>query len=223
MRSSNFEFLRDEWPELADLGALAEQYAHLDPESALVKLRLFGEGLVGSVYHRLRLPRLPQSQFIDLLNAPGFKSAVPGVIVNKLHSLRVHGNRAAHGEKCRPQAAVWLLEEAFDLGRWLLKAFAGKESGAAFQPPAPPTAKKTVEQALQDKLDLQERLKTVEATVARLMEELEASRAKAQVAEAGAAELQAALRTGQQAADALSLDEQATRRRMIDELLIEAG
>src|SRR5262245_39207306 len=119
MQSLNFDFLRKHWPELSDLGALAEQYAYPDPASALVKLRLFGEALVGSVYHRLRLPRLPQSQFIDLLNGPGFKAAVPSVIVNKLHSLRVHGNRAAHGEKCRPQIVVWLLEEAFGLSRWL--------------------------------------------------------------------------------------------------------
>src|SRR5947208_1521739 len=98
MQSVNFEFLRTQWPELADLGALAEQYAHPDPESTLVKLRLFAEGLVGWVYHRLRLPRLPQSNFIDLLKGSGFLSAVPGVVVNKLHSLRVHGNRGAHGQ-----------------------------------------------------------------------------------------------------------------------------
>ena len=224
MRSSNFEFLRKDWPELAELGSLAEQYAHLDPESALVKLRLFGEALVGWVHYRLRLPRLPHSQFIDFLNAPGFKAAVPSVVVNKLHSLRVHGNRAAHGEKCRPQTAVWLLEEAFSLGRWLFKTFTGKDGSADdFQPPPPPTARRQPDQALQEKQEVQERLKSVEAAVTRLMEELEATRAKARLAEANAAELEAALQAGQQAAHALSLDEQATRRRMIDELLIEAG
>ena len=112
MRSLKFEFLRQQWPELSDLGALAEQYAYPDARAHCVELRLFGETLVGSVYHQLRLPRLPQSQFIDLLNGPGFKAAVPSVIVNKLHSLRAHGDRAAHGEKCRPRAALWLLEEA---------------------------------------------------------------------------------------------------------------
>ena len=223
MRSSNFEFLRDQWPELSDLGGLAEQYTHPDAESAMVKLRLFGEALVGSVHHHLRLPRLPHSSFIDILNAPAFRAAVPSVIVNKLHSLRVHGNKAAHGEKCRPQTAVWLLEEAFDLARWLARTFADKDGPAEFQPPAPPSARRQPDQFLQEKLEVQERLKSVEAAVARLMEELEATRAKARVAEANAAELQAALQAGQQAADALSLDEQATRRRMIDELLIEAG
>lgn len=42
MKSVNFEILRDGWPELAGLGGFAESYAHADPASALVKLRLFG-------------------------------------------------------------------------------------------------------------------------------------------------------------------------------------
>ncbi len=224
MKSTNFEFLRPTWNELADLGALAEQYAFPDPESAQVKLRSFAEGLVGSVYHRLRLPRLPQSHLIDLLNSPAFTAAVPGVIVNKLHSLRVHGNRAAHGERCRPQAATWLLEEAFDLGRWLAKSLGGEDVDAlAFQPPAPPAAKQSADQILAEKLRVQERLKSVEESVARLIEELEATRAQARTAEANAAELKAALEAGKLAADTLHLDEQATRRRMIDELLLDAG
>jgi type I restriction enzyme, R subunit len=223
MRSLNFEFLRSEWTELAELGALAEQYAYPDASSALVKLRQFGECVVGSVYHRLRLPRLPQSQFIDLLNGSSFKSAVPSVIVNKLHSLRVHGNRAAHGEKCRSQTSVWLLEEAFDLARWLTKTFTGADAEqTSFRQPEPP-ATQSADRLVQERQAVQDRLKTVESAVARLMEELEATRAKARAAEANAAELQAIFDAGRQAADALNLDERATRRRMIDELLLDAG
>ena len=35
MKSINFEFLRDSWPELAELGGFAESYAHPDPASGL--------------------------------------------------------------------------------------------------------------------------------------------------------------------------------------------
>jgi type I restriction enzyme R subunit len=41
--SMNFEFLRKNWPELADFGAYAEEYAFSDPQSALIKLRSYGE------------------------------------------------------------------------------------------------------------------------------------------------------------------------------------
>ena len=40
MKSENFEFLRKDWPVLASLGGFAEAYAHTDPASAMVKLRL---------------------------------------------------------------------------------------------------------------------------------------------------------------------------------------
>src|SRR5437764_590930 len=57
MTSTNFEFLRPAWPELASLGGFAECYARPDPVSALVKLRTFAEQLVESIYQKLKLPR----------------------------------------------------------------------------------------------------------------------------------------------------------------------
>ena len=42
MKSLNFEFLRPSWPQLAELGGFAESYAHPDPASSLVKLRVRG-------------------------------------------------------------------------------------------------------------------------------------------------------------------------------------
>jgi type I restriction enzyme, R subunit len=56
MKSRNFEILRRNWPELAALGGFAEAYAHADPASALVKLRLFAENLTKDIYRDLGLP-----------------------------------------------------------------------------------------------------------------------------------------------------------------------
>ncbi len=50
MTSQNFEFLRDGYPELADLGGFAEKYLHEDPASAVANLRLFAEQLVERIY-----------------------------------------------------------------------------------------------------------------------------------------------------------------------------
>ena len=41
MKSMNFEFLRKDWPELANFGGYAEEYAYSDPQSALIKLRSY--------------------------------------------------------------------------------------------------------------------------------------------------------------------------------------
>ncbi len=54
--SVNFEHLRNQWPELADLGAFAENYAVSDPQSSMVKLRCYIEKIVGYLYSELHLP-----------------------------------------------------------------------------------------------------------------------------------------------------------------------
>ncbi len=53
MKSENFEILRRKWPELAELGGFAEAYAHADPASALVKLRLYAENVTKDLYRDL--------------------------------------------------------------------------------------------------------------------------------------------------------------------------
>jgi type I restriction enzyme R subunit len=50
MKSINFEFLRQRWPELASLGGFAEKYAWPDPAGALVKLRTYIKSLIHRFY-----------------------------------------------------------------------------------------------------------------------------------------------------------------------------
>ena len=99
MDSKNFEMLRACWPELAALGGFAENYAHTDASSTLIKLRTFCEQLVEGIYqtHDLQLPY--QRNLFDLLAVEEFKSVVPKVVLDKLHLIRVNGNKAAHGQK----------------------------------------------------------------------------------------------------------------------------
>lgn len=56
MQSVNFEFLRPQWPELADLGGFAESYALSDPASSRIKSRLLAEHLAKLLCHELHLP-----------------------------------------------------------------------------------------------------------------------------------------------------------------------
>ena len=58
MKSTNFEYLRPNWPELAGLGGFAEAYAHSDPVGSIGKLRVYCEHAVKFVRHTLRLPQL---------------------------------------------------------------------------------------------------------------------------------------------------------------------
>lgn len=125
IKSLNFEPLRAAYPELANMGGYAEHYAHSDPESALVKLRNFAERLVDRLYLKLKLERVPQSNFVDLLHNASFKAIAQPLVLDKLHLLRRLGNRGAHGEDVEAADAVRCVHEAWQLARWLHVTFLG--------------------------------------------------------------------------------------------------
>lgn len=89
MTSTNFEFLRPNWPELAGLGGFAESYSRPDPESALVKLPTFGEQLTEYVYQKLNLPRPYRAKFNDLLGNHAFEAVTPRVVLNNYHAAQL--------------------------------------------------------------------------------------------------------------------------------------
>ena len=89
LKSLNFEPLRSVYPELANMGGYAEHYAHSDPESALVKLRNFAERMVDRLYIRLKLERLPASNFVDLLHNSSFQTVAQPLVLDKFHLLIV--------------------------------------------------------------------------------------------------------------------------------------
>lgn len=224
MKSQNFEFLRPKWNELATLGAFAEQYACPDPASATVKLRSFGEQLTEFIYFEHGLPKPYQANFNDLLNGASFAQAVPHVIVQKLHALRITGNHAAHGAPVAVTQAKYLLREAFDLSRWLGATYANIPTNQ-FPPFAEPTGgiPDSKSQLQKEKKAVLEKLAAAEAQMQELLAELDATRAKATKAEASAAELHATLAASQKVADVLQLSEAATRKRLIDTMLVTAG
>lgn len=74
MKSVNFEFLRSGNELLANLAGLAEAVLHIDPGSALTRLRSFAEELTKAIYKEERLPRSADTQLIGLSNeADGFR------------------------------------------------------------------------------------------------------------------------------------------------------
>ncbi len=137
LKSLNFEPLRAVYPELANMGGYAEHYAHSDPESALVKLRNFAERLVDRLYTKLKLERMPQSNFVDLLHNSSFQTVAQPLVLDKLHLLRRLGNRGAHGEGVEAADAVRCVQEAWQLARWMHVTFLGGkvDDFAAFKQP----------------------------------------------------------------------------------------
>lgn len=225
MKSRNFEILRLRWPELAALGGFAEAYAHDDPASALVKLRLFAENLTKDIYRDLGLPKPEHATFVDLLGNQSFAAITPRVVLDKLHALRIHGNKAAHGEPAATRNALWLLQEAFDLGRWLFIQY-GKgdaKSIPAFVQPSPEGADESKGQLKREKRQVLEKLAAQEAQMETLLRELEAARQATATAKKKAEEISELASSSAATANLLEFNEATTRARIIDSLLAAAG
>jgi type I restriction enzyme R subunit len=232
IKSLNFEPLRAAYPELANMGGYAEHYAHTDPESALVKLRNFAERLVDRLYLKLKLERVPQSNFVDLLHNASFKAIAQPLVLDKLHLLRRLGNRGAHGEDVEAADAVRCVQEAWQLARWLHVTFLGGkvEDFPEFkQPPVEGIDSKAEFKRKAKALAEENSLK--EARLKQALEELAALRAADRLA-APAADvnapptaqaLQLVSQASAQAASQLRFTEDNTRKWLIDRDLRMAG
>jgi type I restriction enzyme R subunit len=116
--SMNFEFLRKDWPELADFGAYAEEYAFGDPQSALIKLRSYSEFMVNFIYRRLNLPCLPKASFHEKLVGEDFVQLASAPVLDKFHAIKTLGNKAAHENKGTNKDTVFAVKQCYQLGAW---------------------------------------------------------------------------------------------------------
>ncbi len=231
MKSQNFEFLRPRRPELADAGGFAEQYVFSDPISSLLKQRSFIEVAVPLVYDAFRL-RLPFSDNLnDMLTDDSFARAVPEIVLSKLHTIRKAGNHAAHPRRTiTSQLAQDTLQATFDIARWLHIQI---DKGAREALPvfvAPVSGQLTNGKAR----EALERLRLAEQKYEQILADLEDERRRRAEAETLKTEAQrlaqkteeelARLRAeGQRAVSFLQFSEEETRKRFIDQLLVEAG
>lgn len=222
MKSQNFELLRPKRAVLADLAGFAERYAYEDPASSLIKQRSFVEQVVSLIYERYRLQPPYSDNLNDLMTADPFRKSVPEVVQNMLHTVRKAGNHAAHPKRpITSRLALECLEHLFGIARWFHAQVDGGSPGTAtFVPPSrEPEGAKTK--------DALERLRLAEASYQSVLAALEEETKKRLDAERAAKEHATELahlkEEGQKVAAVLKLDEAATRQRLIDQALVDAG
>lgn len=161
MNSSNFEFLKINQPQLAELAQKSEYYTYSDPQSAVMKLRCFAELYVGYIYDELRLPSYGAKSFFERLDNADFTNAVEECVVEKLHAIRMKGNKAAHVGGVSINDAIWLNREAYFLGAWLNCTYhqGSLDELPKYKEPQPVKAEHLVlsqdKKRLTEKLDLQ--------------------------------------------------------------------
>lgn len=128
MQSTNFEFLRPRWPELANIGAFAERYMHSDPAGSLGKARLFTEQCLAWVCLALKIkfPVGVEPRLWDYIERVACEpNILSKALCDKLHFIRLAGNKGTHGNPVNSDLAKQCLSELFDIACWLYVSTGG--------------------------------------------------------------------------------------------------
>jgi len=225
MKSVNFEFLRPENNVLANLGGLAEAVLHIDPGSALTRLRSFAEELTKAIYKEELLPRMPQSSFYELIKSPVFEDCVSKSLIHQINFLRIQGNDTAHGAEGELRNAQMALGTAHQLAMYMaIKYYAkNKDEFSVFQDVKDPTL--ALNQLHKSVTTYERELQKQQEELQRVIEQLEQERTRnvEKLEPPAKPDQQKRQQQSQQVADSLQWNEAKTRALLIDAMLLQAG
>lgn len=93
---SNFEFLKNAFPSLENLGVLAETYLYTDPSSAIMKLGILCESMIELIYKYDRVYPPYENTAVKRIDTLSREGLLPREVVDILHLVRKARNKAAH-------------------------------------------------------------------------------------------------------------------------------
>ncbi|MDK9771803.1 DEAD/DEAH box helicase family protein [Vibrio sp. B181a] len=221
--SLNFELIREHNEKLANLGHLAEQILHLDPGSAITRLRGFAEEVTKEIYSIDGLPRLPQATFMELLKNDAFVEVTESRLRDQLHFLRIEGNETAHGGDGNVRKAYAALGTAHSLSQYMAINYYGFQVSDLQELKYPESALSSNLSQKQLEKVVEENEKQQEALLKELERERQAREAAESKAERTQEQLKQAKARSQQTANSLEWDEDKTRQLLIDTQLAQAG
>jgi hypothetical protein len=134
MESTNFEFIRSRWPQLAKFATSAEREMHSNPLGAVLLLRTFCEAILKSHFNVKGKWALGK-----LLSDHG--SALPRKLKDRLDSLPSDGNKGAHYEVDNPSLDLGTddakrhLRTAFEVAVWTVTELDGERPDVEFTDP----------------------------------------------------------------------------------------
>src|SRR5499426_1247605 len=149
--SPNFAFLTKYDEVLVRHAALAERYVFDDPNSALIKLRQFGELLAQHTAAYTGVTVEEHEAQHELLNKLLDRQIINVQVSQLFHGLRKSGNQAAHQHTGDRREALHQLQMARKLAIWFHKSFGGDphfKSGPFVPPPDPHEAERELQTEL---------------------------------------------------------------------------
>ena len=121
--TSNFDFLNDDFPILAQFGQKAEAYLFSDSNSCLMKLGMIGETIVNLMftYDKIVLPA--ENTAVNRISALYREGLLTQDLVDILHALRKTRNKAVHENYASVADGKTLLQMAHSLCEWFMQTY----------------------------------------------------------------------------------------------------
>ncbi len=121
---SNFRFLAEEWPSIAQEGMEAERFAKAAPIASAVYARRALEKTVRWLYANDRDLQQPyDDQLSALMDTSSFRELVPPAILPDLHYIRKTGNAAAHDKKVVDTQSVAVVKLLHRFLKWFARTY----------------------------------------------------------------------------------------------------
>jgi len=224
--TSNFDFLRKNWSEVADAAIRCEHFVESDPRSSCFYARRALELGVRWLFEHDSSLKLPyQDHLSALLYEPTFRNGIGNARFAKARIIKDLGNHAVHSNKpIRQYDALVAAQELFHIMFWLARTYARGERPAdniVFDPSLiPAAAVKEPEKTSLELQTLESQLHEKDKSLTALLEEklgvdTELQRVRAELAEVK--------KQNESRTDAHDYSEAKTREYLIDLLLKEAG
>ncbi|MFD1409459.1 type I restriction-modification system endonuclease [Kroppenstedtia eburnea] len=215
---SNFSFLTERWPLLADLGEAGERNLHPDPNTTLFKLRLFGEKMARIIYAEEKPAAVEPHNQNERLRVLGREADLPREVISMFHSLRQKGNDAVHEGIGTIQEAKSLLKIAHKLSVWFMQTYGDWDfRPEPYREPEPRPEPEAIRREIEEKYRKEQEQRERE-----LEQKLAAELERMRLSTLSHGEMLNRRAQARRAADRLDLTEEETRR-IIDEQLAMAG
>lgn len=120
---SNFDFLKEKFPFLANFGELAEKYLYSDSNSCLLKLGMIGETIVNLIfiYDRIDLP--VDNTSANRIHTLYREGVVTSDLADILHGLRKIRNKAVHENYASVEDGKIFIQMAYSLTEWFMQTY----------------------------------------------------------------------------------------------------
>lgn len=121
--TSNFDFLKDDFPVLASFGSLAEQYCYSDSNSCLMKLGMIGETIVNLIFTYDKIPLPHDNKAATRIGVLLHEGLIDRDLCDILHALRKIRNKAVHENYSSINDGKVLLQMAHSLCEWFMQIY----------------------------------------------------------------------------------------------------